>query len=72
MMAAGIVEPATKALLRFGNTAKVLAKCMLKYYRISECDRCQPPSLEPASSNISSQKGTAFHPQEMLQADLIL
>ncbi len=23
--------------MRFGSTAKVLAKCMLKYYRISEC-----------------------------------
>ena len=24
--------------MRFGSTAKVLAKCMLKYYRISECE----------------------------------
>ena len=23
--------------IRFGSTGKVLAKCMLKYYRISEC-----------------------------------
>ena len=23
--------------MRFGSTAKVLAECMLKYYRISEC-----------------------------------
>ena len=23
--------------MRFGSTAKVLAKCILKYYRISEC-----------------------------------
>ena len=23
--------------MRFGSTAKVLAKCKLKYYRISEC-----------------------------------
>ena len=23
--------------MRFGSTAKVLAKCMLKYYRIPEC-----------------------------------
>ncbi len=25
--------------MRFGSTAKVLAKCKLKYYRISECSR---------------------------------
>ena len=24
--------------MRFGSTAKVLAKCKLKYYRISECE----------------------------------
>ena len=24
--------------MRFGSTAKVLLKCKLKYYRISECD----------------------------------
>ena len=24
--------------MRFGSTAKVLAECDLKYYRISECD----------------------------------
>ena len=26
--------------MRFGSTAKVLLKCKLKYYRISECVRC--------------------------------
>ena len=31
--------------LRFGSTAKVLAKCMLKYYRISECG-CLEPILQ--------------------------
>ena len=30
-------EPARCRAIRFGSTAKVLAKCMLKYYRISEC-----------------------------------
>ena len=25
--------------MRFGSTAKVLAECELKYYRISECGR---------------------------------
>ena len=29
--------PACPCTMRFGSTAKVLAKCMLKYYRISEC-----------------------------------
>ena len=27
--------------MRFGSTAKVLAKCMLKYYRISECQAAE-------------------------------
>ncbi len=27
--------------MRFGSTAKVLLKCKLKYYRISECDPCR-------------------------------
>ncbi len=30
----GKVPPST---MRFGNTAKVLAECKLKHYRISEC-----------------------------------
>ena len=30
--------------MRFGSTGKVLAKCMLKYYRISECDAMQMAS----------------------------
>ena len=29
--------------MRFGSTAKVLLKCKLKYYRISECVRPFPP-----------------------------
>ena len=28
----------TGRTMRFGSTAKVLLKCKLKYYRISECD----------------------------------
>ena len=28
--------PSARRTMRFGNAAKVLAKCMLKYYRISE------------------------------------
>ena len=28
---------ASHGTMKFGSTAKVLAKCMLKYYRISEC-----------------------------------
>ena len=38
--ATGQVGSASLLLLltmRFGSTAKVLAKCMLKYYRLSEC-----------------------------------
>ena len=27
----------SQGTMRFGSTAKVLAKCMLEYYRISEC-----------------------------------
>ena len=30
--------------MRFGSTAKVLLKCKLKYYRISECHAPCPPS----------------------------
>ena len=29
--------------MRFGSTAKVLAECNLKYYRISECMAPMPP-----------------------------
>ena len=35
--------------MRFGSTAKVLAKCMLKYYRISECR--SPPDAGPCGWN---------------------
>ncbi len=31
------IHLACKGTMRFGSTAKVLAKCKLKYYRISEC-----------------------------------
>ena len=35
--------------MRFGSTAKVLLKCKLKYYRISECsagmDTVKAPSI---------------------------
>ena len=31
--------------MRFGSTAKVLLKCKLKYYRISECN-CLPSHME--------------------------
>ena len=30
-------QPGVPGTMRFGSTTKVLAKCMLKYYRISEC-----------------------------------
>ena len=33
--------------MRFGSTAKVLLKCKLKYYRISECRTVSSVSLSP-------------------------
>ena len=33
--------------MRFGSTTRVLAKCMLKYYRISGCGPLVPVGLEP-------------------------
>ena len=38
--------------MRFGSIAKVLLKCKLKFYRISECRSCQ---LIPASTFFSSE-----------------
>ena len=32
-------QPNTRHTMRFGSTTKVLLKCKLKYYRISECAR---------------------------------
>ena len=32
-------QPVSQRTLRFGSTAKVLAECMLKYYRISRVQR---------------------------------
>ena len=32
-------QPAACPTMRFGSTAKVLLKCKLKYYKISECDK---------------------------------
>ena len=29
--------------MRFGSTARILLKCKLKYYRISECDAAHLP-----------------------------
>ena len=41
--------------MRFGSIAKVLLKCKLKYYRISECTRCIPGlSGLPAKINARS------------------
>ncbi len=43
------ITPGLRHTMRFGSTAKILAKCMLKYYKISEWDRawgqvpCMPP-----------------------------
>ena len=39
--------------MRFRSTAKVLAKCMIKYYRISECD---PGLQRHALSSLSQLK----------------
>ena len=42
--------------MRFGSTAKVLAKCMLKYYKISECGgqhAVQPPPTVPTQIRCS-------------------
>ena len=32
-----LIVPWNVSTMRFGSTAKVLLKCKLKYYRISEC-----------------------------------
>ena len=43
--------------MRFGRTVKVLAKCKLKYYRISECAwdpcSCQQQQTESDSGSTS-------------------
>ena len=44
--------------MRFGSTAKVLAKCKLKYYRISECGGCRllhSPHLPGAAPAAAAQ-----------------
>ena len=38
-----IIPGKTCCTMRFGSTAKVLLKCKLKYYRISECVVQRPP-----------------------------
>ena len=43
--------------MRFGSTAKVLLKCKLKYYRISEC--MEPPQSQAPSSAPSKASGYA-------------
>ncbi len=42
--------------MRFGSTAKVLAKCMLKYYRISESSSCLHG--QRAQNIVASQEDT--------------
>ena len=52
--------------MRFGSTAKVLLKCKLKYYRISECDQ-RPMRPSHATSHYSLAAGThGEHTQETL------
>ena len=41
-------QPGHGHTMRFGSTAKVLPKCMLKYYRISECGHGTPPHPHPS------------------------
>ena len=43
--------------MRFGSTAKVLARCMLKYYRISECCTLDWPRVT-ASTMAASRHST--------------
>ena len=45
--------------MRFGSTAKVLAECMLKYYRISEC---------PAQHLLPQRRAVISHPQALFLA----
>ena len=44
--------------MRFGSTAKVLLKCKLKYYRISECN---PPVPFPMPTMISPTQIPGLH-----------
>ena len=44
--------------MRFGSTAKVLLKCKLKYYRISECVCDALPRTHPNTSHNLLQVGT--------------
>ncbi len=42
--------------MRFGSTAKVLLKCKLKYYRISECSTCHE-TCGPPDGPTSARQG---------------
>ncbi len=52
--------------MRFGSTAKVLAECKLKYYRISECNRahlCDTEAVlasQPEGNAVSNDGGVAM------------
>ena len=43
--------------MRFGSTAKVLLKCKLKYYRISECGASLPARFGQKISTMSGEGG---------------
>ena len=45
------------ATMRFGSTAKLLAKCKLKYYRISACNRPHQVTWDPAPGSAEVASG---------------
>ena len=45
--------------MRFGSTAKVLLKCKLKYYRISECLSQHPVICSKENGEILSEGASA-------------
>ena len=62
--------------MRFGSTAQVLAKCELKYYRISECVTSRPrtdclhdlPTLSPAAAPLAESPAHLY--RNALRLDL--
>ena len=56
-----------RCTMRFGSTAKVLAKCMLEYYRISECDAI---ILNRCAGDAPSSEDDLLHEQAVLASKL--
>ena len=55
VLSATSMASGTPCTLRFGSTAKVLLKCKLKYYRISECPALPPPPHNPPTHSLNMQ-----------------